>query len=69
MNTGTMSPNAETILKRDMIIDYTEEKHQFLDNLVDALRTLAANLFKVMTDEKKMMQLIENNVKMLTNAI
>jgi hypothetical protein len=69
MNSGNMSPHGDPVESKDIIIDYTEEKHQFLDSLVDALRKLAANLFTVMTDEKKMMQLIENNVKMLTNAI
>jgi hypothetical protein len=69
MTTGQMSPTGEDISEKDVIMEFSEEKMDFLNNLVDALRTLAANLFRVITDEEKMMQLISSNIKMLTNAL
>lgn len=68
--TGNMAPYGEKIEDKEIVIDYTDDRKAFLDYLLDALRNLAANLFKVITDADQMQKAIQQSfvhLKLLQN--
>lgn len=62
---GSTGGIAHFEFKQSIIIDYTPEREAFLENMKERMKEMFLKVLSFMMDEKKFMELIDSNVKLL----